>query len=249
MAEKTAQRLAAIEGVLDGELDVAATARVLESLGGAPLPPGVLEEARLYNEFLPRASEIGVSTRQRHLHFLWEAFDKLPVSAVSGFAIPFRRLLAERLFKRCGRNFIADEGVRFNFGQDLAVGDDVFLNRGVYLDTKAGLTLGDSVCLTEWVVIFTHTHSESDHVQRTYGPVEIRPYAKIYSDAMILPGVTVGEEAIVAARALVHHDVESRTVVAGIPARPVRERATEGRHGAGLHHVWFADAAFQRDGR
>jgi acetyltransferase-like isoleucine patch superfamily enzyme len=76
--------------------------------------------------------------------------------------------------------------------------------------------------------------------------VLIEPYAKIYSDAIILPGVTVGTEAIVAARSLVTRDVEPGTLVAGIPAKPVRARASEGRHGEQLDHVWFAEAAFQR---
>lgn len=245
MPQEMTRLLAEVEQVLDGDLDAASTGRVLEMLGSAPLPKGALDEAVLYEEFLPKAEEIGVSPRQRHLHLLWDAFDRLPLSAISSFAIPFRRLLGERLFRRCGRNFIADEGVRFNFGQNLIVGDDVFLNRDVYLDTKGGLTLGDSVCLTEWVAVFTHTHSESDHALRIYGAVEIRPFAKIYSAAMILPGVTVGEEAIVAARSLVNHDVEPRTLVAGIPARPVRPRECEGRHSADLDHVWFARGAFQ----
>jgi acetyltransferase-like isoleucine patch superfamily enzyme len=247
MAEEMTRLLNDVERELDGELDTEATSRILEMLGGQPLPDGALAEARLYEEFLPKAATLGVSQRQRHLHLLWDVVDRLPVGVVTSFAIPYRRLIAERLFKRCGRDFIADEGVRFNFGQNLVVGDDVFLNRGVYLDTKGGLTLGDSVALAEWVVVFTHTHSESDHAERTYATVEIRPYAKVYSDAMILPGVTVGEEAIVAARSLVHGDVEPGTLVAGIPAAPVRPRKNEGRHGAELNHTWFGRGAFQED--
>ena len=154
--------------------------------------------------------------------------------------------MAERLFKRCGRNFIADEGVRFNFGQLLEVGDDVFLNRGVFLDTKGGVTIGDATAFAEWVAVFSHGHSEADHVVRTYAPVAIGPYVKVYAGATILPGVTIGEEAIVAARSLVNRDVEPGMLVAGIPAKPLRERASEGRHGEQLDHVWLAEAAFQR---
>jgi len=164
---------------------------------------------------------------------------------VAEFAIPFGRLVAERLFKRCGRDFVADEGVRFNFGQLLEVGDNVFLNRGAFLDTKGSVTIGDTVCLTEWVAVFSHSHGEADHSMGSYAPLVIEPHAKIYSDAIILPGVTVGEEAIVAARALVNRDVEPRMLAAGIPAKPVREGASRGCHGEELDHVWFAEAAFQ----
>jgi acetyltransferase-like isoleucine patch superfamily enzyme len=246
LAATIAQELAAVERLLDGELGSGEVAHVLERLGAPGFPVHLLPEARLYNDYLPKAAAIGVTARQRALHLLWDVFEKLPLSVVAAFAIPFRRLVAERLFKRCGRSFIADEGVRFNFGQLLEVGDDVFLNRGTFLDTKGGVTIGDAACLTEWVAVFSHSHNEADHALRSYAPVVIEPYAKIYSDAIILPGVTVGTEAIVAARSLVTRDVEPGTLVAGVPAKPVRERASEGRHGKQLDHVWLAEAAFQR---
>jgi len=246
MTATIAKELAAVERLLDGELAPAAVAQVLERLGAPGFPAQLLPEARLYNDYLPKAAEIGITARQRALHLLWDAFDKLPLSVVTDFAIPYRRLVAERLFKRCGRNFIADEGVRFNFGQLLEVGDDVFLNRGVFLDTKGGVTIGDATAFAEWVAVFSHGHSEADHVVRTYAPVAIGPYVKVYAGATILPGVTIGEEAIVAARSLVNRDVEPGMLVAGIPAKPLRERASEGRHGEQLDHVWLAEAAFQR---
>ena len=249
MGATITQELAAVERLLDGELGPKAVAQILERLGAPGFPAHLLPEARLYNEYLPKAGEIGITARTRALHLLWDVFDKLPLSVVTDFAIPYRRLVAERLFKRCGRDFIADEGVRFNFGQLLEVGDDVFLNRGVFLDTKGGVTIGDATAFAEWVAVFSHGHSEADHVVRTYAPVAIGPYVKVYAGATILPGVTVGEEAIIAARALVNRDVAPGMVVAGIPAKPVRERASEGRHGEALDHVWLAEAAFQRSRR
>ena len=130
--------------------------------------------------------------------------------------------------------------MRFNFGQLLEVGDDVFLNRGVFLDTKGGVTIGDATAFAEWVAVFSHGHSEADHVVRTYAPVAIGPYVKVYAGATILPGVTVGDEAIIAARALVNRDVAPGMVVAGIPAKPVRARASEGRHGEALDAAGIA---------
>ena len=75
----------------------------------------------------------------------------------------------------------------------------------------------------------------------------IKDFAKIYAHAMILPGVTVGEQAIVAAKSLVSKDVEPNTVVAGIPAKVLRERKTDGRMGEELNHIYFCDSAFQKD--
>jgi acetyltransferase-like isoleucine patch superfamily enzyme len=247
MGQAIARELARMEMLLDGDLDAPAVVAALEILGAPGYHAGLLAEARIYNDYLPKAEEVRPTQRERAMHLLWDAFDKLPMSVVVDFAIPFRRLIAERLFRRCGSSFIADEGVRFNFGQLLEVGDDVFLNRGVFLDTKGGVTIGDAACLTEWVAVFTHSHSESDHAVRSYAPVGIEPYAKIYSGSIILPGVTVGEEGIVAARSLVTRDVPPGEVVGGIPATPIRDRRTEGRHGEALDHVWLAEAAFQQE--
>jgi acetyltransferase-like isoleucine patch superfamily enzyme len=161
------------------------------------------------------------------------------------FSFPFRRMIAERLFKRCGERFNAEQNVQFNFGQNLEVGSDVFINRNVFLDSKGGIELGDSVGLGENVIVFTHTHSESVHSERSYGKVTIGAYAKIYSASMILPGVIVGEQAIVAAKSMVVHDVPPNVVVAGTPATVIRERRNEGRNGSDLEHIWLKDGAFQ----
>jgi acetyltransferase-like isoleucine patch superfamily enzyme len=146
----------------------------------------------------------------------------------TNFSIPFRRILAKKLFLKCGKNFCAESNIRFNFGQYMSVGNDVFLNAGTFIDSKGGVTIGDAVGIGEFVRIFTHTHSESNHAERTYAPVTIDDYAKIYTGAMIFPGVSIGEQAIVAGGAVVTGDVPPNTVVAGIPAKPIRARKNGG---------------------
>lgn len=240
------ERLLVIEQIVNAGVDTQGAARIMGLMGASDFPLELLAEIKLYSEYLPKAQELAFTQEQRYLHFLWDVLDKRPISVVVDFAIPFRRIIAKRLFKRCGNNFIAEENVRFNFGQNLELGNDVFMNRGVYLDTKGGLVLGDFVALTEGVEIYTHTHSESEHSRRSYGRVVINAFAKIYAHATILPGVTVGEQAIIAAKALVSKDVAPNMVVAGSPAKVIRERKTNGRSGAGLGHIWLYDAAFQK---
>ena len=240
------ERLLVIEQIVNVGVDTQGAARILDLMGASDFPLELLEEIKLYSEYLPKAQELTFTQEQRYLHFLWDVLDKRPISVVVDFAIPFRRIIARRLFKRCGNNFIAEENVRFNCGHKLYIGNDVFMNRGVYLDTKGGLVLGDSVALTEGVEIYTHTHSESKHSRRSYGRVVINAFAKIYAHATILPGVTVGEQAIIAAKSLVSKDVAPNMVVAGSPAKVIRERKTNGRCGAGLSHIWLYDAAFQK---
>ena len=234
-----------IRSILDQGPDLPGTERILSLLGCPRVSESLLAGLCIYSDYLPKATEHPFSPGQRYLHFLWDAFDRSLLSLSMPVAFPFRRMLAERLFARCGNNFIAEGDIRFNFGQLLSVGNDVFFNRGSFIDTKGGVTIGDAVGIGEFVRIFTHAHSESIHSVRTYSPVTIKEYAKIFSGAMILPGVTIGRQAIVAGGAVVTTDVPENSVVAGVPARVIRERRTEGRTGADLDHVWLHKGAFQ----
>jgi acetyltransferase-like isoleucine patch superfamily enzyme len=239
------ERLSVIQQIINDGVNTQGATRIMELMGASTFPMEIMDEIRLYGEYLPKAQELGFSREQRYLHFLWDSLDKLPISVVVDFSIPFRRMIAKRLFKKCGKNFTAEVNVHFNLGQNLEVGDDVFLNHGVFLDAKGGIVLGNCVGLGEGVEIYTHGHSESQHAQRSYAKVVIGDFAKLYAHAMILPGVTVGEQAIVAAKSMVNRDVEPNMMVAGTPARVVRERNTGGRVKEGLAHIWLHNAAFQ----
>lgn len=219
--------------------------RILQIIGAPNFPLEILTDMRLYSEYLPMAQKLGFTNEQRYLHFLWDVLDRYPLGVVANFAIPFRRIIANKLFKKCGKNFIAEEQVRFNYGQNIEVGDDVFFNRGVYLDSKGGIKIGNYVALTEGVQVFTHGHSEDTHSKRDYNGVRICDFAKVMVNALLLPGVTIGEEALVAGCSVVNKDVPAGMMVAGSPARVVRERRSRGKKGLELDHIWLHEAAFQ----
>ncbi|MYL81704.1 acyltransferase [Desulfovibrio aerotolerans] len=232
-------RLRQVEELLEHIEQPEAVLDVLAILEAPPLELNTICRLQLYAETLPMAQECPLTPAQRHRHFLWDAFDKLPLSLIVPFAIPFRRLLARHLFGACGAAFTAEENVRFNFAPLLRVGDGVFINRNVFLDAKGGITLGHGASLAEDVRILTHLHGEASHIERIYKPVTVGDYAKVYSGAMLFPGVTVGRQAIVAAGSLVVHDVPDNMVVAGRPATILRERRTDGKEGAELDHIWL----------
>lgn len=209
------------------------------------IPTEVLDEIKLYGDYLPKNHEVGLCDEKRYLHFLWDVIDKSPVCLAANFAIPLRRIIAKKLFKSCGENFIAEENVRFNVPDNIEIGDNVFLNRDVYIDSKGGVKLGDFVALTEGVMIFSHSHSERNHEERTYKPVIIENHSKIYCRATILPGVTVRNQAIVAAGSIVDKDVESNSLVAGILAKYIRQRNSMGNTADKLNHIWLYNGKFQ----
>jgi len=234
-----------IEDIIQTGLDEKGTAEILMLMGVQNFPLQTLAELRLFNEVVPKITEYGLTDSQRYLHFLWDTLDKSPISINIDFAIPLRRIIARALFKKCGKNFIAEENCRFNFGQGIGIGDDVFFNRGVYIDSKGGVEIGNGVGITENVQIFTHSHSESDHEIRSYAKVTIGNYALVFSGSTILPGVTIGDGAIISAKSVVAHDVQPGMVVSGAPAQVVRKRHTDGRRYSELNHVWLANSAFQ----
>lgn len=239
------ERLDRIGALLGGKLEKGDLYLVMELIGAKDFPSELIDEIRLYSEYLPKTEELGFSEKQKHLHFLWDCIDRLPIGLIVDFVFIFKRMIAKQLFKQCGERFIAEQNVQFNFGQNLSVGDDVFINRNTFIDTKGGVEIGNSSGLGENVIIFSHSHSEARHSERSYGKVIIGNYVKIYSCAMILPGVKIGDEAIVSAKALVSRNVPPKTVVAGIPAVPVRERKSDGNDGDLLNHIWLNRGAFQ----
>ena len=118
------------------------------------------------------------------------------------------------------------DGPRETRRRGVAIGRNSRINRNCTLDIRCGLTIGDNVSVSPDVMILTLSHDYNDptFVDLDTGPVTIEDHVWIGSRAMILPGVTVGRGAVVAAGSVVTKDVAPMTVVAGIPAKPVARR-------------------------
>ncbi|WP_282397560.1 acyltransferase [Pseudomonas sp. PS01298] len=108
-----------------------------------------------------------------------------------------------------------------------SVGTGSFIGQRSFIQLHAPVRIGAHVAINEGVRILTGTHAIDDPAWRLkVAAVVIGDYAWIATGAMILPGVTIGEGAVVGAGSVVNRDVEPFTVVAGNPARVVRQRAT-----------------------
>ena len=111
-----------------------------------------------------------------------------------------------------------------NFGAFTTIGKNVFINHACSFLDMGGITIEDDVQLGPKVNIITENHplDPSDRRALITKPVVIKRNVWIGAAATILPGVTVGENAVVAAGAVVSKDVEANTVVAGIPAKTIK---------------------------
>lgn len=109
----------------------------------------------------------------------------------------------------------------------LSVGDFSFVGRAT-IQLLASVSIGHCAIINDDVTILTGTHDVNDeHFQLQTKPVTIGNYAWICTGALILPGVTIGEGGVVAARAVVTRDVPAYHVVAGNPAKVVRANRSQ----------------------
>ncbi len=119
------------------------------------------------------------------------------------------------------------------------IGADTLINRDCTLDARGPLHIGAHVSISPQVAILTTQHGVSDPAFRTTTrPVRIGDYVWIGWRATILPGVTLGEGAVVAAGAVVTQDVAPYTVVGGVPARPIGTRPRPMRYRLGFHPLF-----------
>lgn len=111
-------------------------------------------------------------------------------------------------------------------GKNIRIGDRTFLNSNVRFASRGGITIGSFVQIAANVSFETASHAITFEPGRarenTYAAIVVEDHVWIGSSAIILPGVTIGRGAVVAAGAVVHRDVEPGTVVGGVPARFIR---------------------------
>lgn len=112
-----------------------------------------------------------------------------------------------------------------DFGKNIMIGRNVFINSGCHFQDQGGITIGDGSLIGHNVVLATINHDliPLKNRENHYAPIVIEDHVWIGSNATILPGVTIGRWSVVAAGAVVSKDVEAFTVVGGVPAREIRK--------------------------
>jgi acetyltransferase-like isoleucine patch superfamily enzyme len=131
-------------------------------------------------------------------------------------------------------------GCELRYPHKIILGDHCVINRDVLLDGRGGLlTLGNNVDVAQEVVIWTLGHDIHDDFHRDHGaPVTIEDFAWIGHRAIIMPGVTIGRGAVVAAGAVVTKNVPAMSIVAGVPAQVIGQRQSALSY-TKFHRPWF----------
>lgn len=111
-----------------------------------------------------------------------------------------------------------------NFGRFIRLGKNVFINHACSFLDMGGITIEDNVLIGPKVNLITENHplNPAERWAMLCQPIYIKRNAWIGAGATILPGVTVGENAVIAAGAVVNKDVAANTVVGGVPAKVIK---------------------------
>ncbi len=143
-------------------------------------------------------------------------------------AAPFFRL--KKLFMKAagfqiGKQTYIHIPVKFFSRRNLVVGDNVTVNPHCYLDNRSGIRIGNNVNIAHGTKIYTLGHDVNSPDLHLIGrPVVIEDDVFVFSNALVMPGVTIGKGAVVLPGSVVVKDVPQYSIVGGNPARVVKER-------------------------
>ena len=143
-----------------------------------------------------------------------------------------REIMGRLIGKQVDRSFRMFPPFYTDFGKNITIGKDVFINSGCHFQDQGGIEIGDGALIGHNVVLATINHdlNPEGHRKNHYAPIKVGAHVWIGSNATILPGVTIGDWAVVAAGAVVARDVPAMTVVGGVPAKVLKVIREEERY-------------------
>lgn len=136
------------------------------------------------------------------------------------------RVLLSRLFgKEVDQSFRVFPPLYADFGKNITVGKNVFINACCHFQDHGGITIGDGCQIGHNVVFATLDHglTPEDRANTYPAPIVLGKNVWIGSNSTILKGVSIGDNSVVAAGAVVTKDVPANTIVGGVPARIIKK--------------------------
>ncbi len=182
-------------------------------------------------EFLDHVNRGGLieggSPHHRYMHEAAQDALRVIAELNGGYRTPeeVRALLGELTGKEIDESVALFPPFYSEFGKNLTLGKDVFINIGCRFQDTGGISIGDGTLIGHGSTLTTLNHGVDPgrRADMTPAPIVIGRQVWLGASVTVVPGVTIGEGSIVGAGAVVTRDVPAHTVVAGVPARRVRE--------------------------
>jgi acetyltransferase-like isoleucine patch superfamily enzyme len=184
-------------------------------------------ELRDFLEHVNRGARIEGGSDQ-HLFMHGAAQDALRIVARinTGYCTPekVRELLADLTGKPVDDSVVVFPPFYSEFGKNLTLGKDVFINAGCRFQDTGGITIGDGSLIGHGSTLTTLNHGIDPDRRADMIPSPVTIGRKVWLGAAvtIVPGVTIGDGAIVGAGSVVTKDVPANTIVGGVPAKLIR---------------------------
>lgn len=136
-----------------------------------------------------------------------------------------QELFAELTSKPVNRTLGLMPPFNTDFGKNIHIGDNVFINSGCKMQDQGGIFIGSNVFIGHNACLLTLNHDmdPENRADMHPKPIYIDDKAWLGSNVTVLPGVRIGEGAVVAAGAVVTKDVAANTVVGGVPAKIIKK--------------------------
>lgn len=127
--------------------------------------------------------------------------------------------------KPVGRGVRIETPFYTDFGKNITVGNNVFINAGCKFQDQGGIVIGDGTFIGHNTVLATLDHDIDPDKRHLLHPAPIHIGNKVWIGAgvVITKGVTIGDNSIIAAGAVVNHNIPANVIAAGVPAKVIKE--------------------------
>lgn len=143
----------------------------------------------------------------------------------------YRRLVAKCVMKQCGNGTQFCRHVHLISPRRISIGNNSFVNRNVVLDGRKGISIGNNTDIGEYTTIWSLEHDTQSATHSCVGgQTVIGNNCWIAPRTIILPNIKIGDNVVVATGSIVTKDIPDNVVVAGVPARIIKERNIEGSY-------------------
>ncbi len=176
-----------------------------------------LQQGLIYNDF-----DDNLFNRRVEAKKLFRAYNKTEDDELA-----LRDELMQKLFKKVGRNVWIEPDFKCEFGQNITIEDDVYINFGCVILDCAEVTIGSHTLLGPNVGLYAANHS-TDAEERIHGgchgkPIHIGKNVWLGGDVKVVPGVTIGDNTIIGTGSIVTKSIPSNVIAVGNPCKVIRK--------------------------